>query len=200
MIDHMKYPSRLLFVASLVAGYALTAKDVPPVMYPFSEMRRIAVLPVVDSRGDKKEKIDVRRIQATSMKILSDRRYQPVASDQGVSALDGLTEDDLKKASPGLINRLGPESERWVLVVCFSDATSKVALGRSETAQVFGFLFDKERGKVAWSDTGTGHVVEGGVNGMITGTIFKSRMKSGARYEAVSVMLQAFPKLPKVRK
>ncbi len=187
---------RLLLASSLLSGCVLSAGDQAPVMYPFSEMRRIAILPVVDSRADKKEKIDFRKIQKYSMEILSERRYLPVASDQGVNALEGLNEDDLKKASPELLKLLGPESERWVLVVWVGDVASKRTFGSSANAQVFGFLFDKERGKVAWSDTGTGHAVSGGLAGMM--------LKSSTREEAVGMailrMLEAFPKLPKAAK
>jgi len=186
--------SGLLWV-SLFAGCVLSAMDQAPVTYPFSELRRIAVLPVIDSRGDQKQKINAYGIQKDVMKILSKRRYQAVAGDRGTDVLRGLTEDDFKKAGADLIKKIGPQNERWALVVCATDVESKLTFGSSAHARIMIFLLDKERGRVAWSDIGTGHASMYGLDGMM----FKRAMKSNAIRQSVYKMLEAFPKLPKVK-
>jgi hypothetical protein len=164
-----------------------------PVLYPFSEMRRIAVLPVIDSRGDKTTKLDIAKIHKNVMGRLARRRYEPTASDEGVAAIQGWTEDDFKKADTDIIKRIGPENERWTLVICVSDFKSKFRIGVSVTAQVYGFLFDKQRGRIAWSDVGSGYDKKGGV---LEGAMSIAEAKDTAIISAFSKMFEAFPVLP----
>jgi hypothetical protein len=182
--------ANLIVAACVIAGGSLYAKDKVqmPVLYPFSEMRRIAVLPMIDSRSDKKAKLDIAKLQKNIIGVLAARGYEPVASDEGVDLLQGLTEEDFKKADANMIKRIGPENERWILVVCMSDYASKFRIGLSVTAQVYGFLFDKQRVRIAWSDVGSG-AGKGGILDM-------SEAKDDAIWGAFRKMWEAFPRLP----
>jgi hypothetical protein len=185
-----------LVAALLLSAGALSAKDETPVMYPFSEMRAVAVLPVLDSRAGKKEGVNFEKVRKDAMKMLSRKRYVPLASERGTESLAKLTEDDLKTATPDFIRGLGPNDQRWVLVFCLADAKSKITLGSSANAQAMMFLFDKKLGKVAWSDTGTGQSATAGLDGML----FKKANRSTAIAMAMYQMVSAFPKLPKAQK
>jgi hypothetical protein len=170
------------------------AKDMPPVTYPFSELRTLTVLPVIDNTGGNK-KIDCEKVRRNVMKMLAKRRYVPLPGGDA-SALRGLNDEDLKTADAALVKRLVPEGERWALLVYVGDVASKTTFGSSANAQIFGFLFDRQNGKLAWKDVGTGKAASGGLLGMM----LKGEVTSEAVQMAMFNMLAAYPRLPKERK
>jgi hypothetical protein len=166
-----------------------------PVLYPFSEMlenRRVTVLPIIDNRPDKKENINIGQTQGFILKELKWKGYSPVRSDEVTRVLDGMTEDDVKNLRPDTVKQIGSQGERWVFVALISDVAAKRVLGSTAHAEMYGFLFDKDMGKVAWSDRGVGQVTSSGLMGMTD----KGAVKSESQRVAVQRILRAFPLLP----
>jgi hypothetical protein len=189
--------SKLMILAFLLASYCV-AKDKVPVMYPFSELRRVVVPPVIDNTGNTKKIYDPEKIHKRTIETLEALRYEPILQTDS-KALQGLTQEDLKTANADLINRIVPEGERWALVVCFGDISIKLGVAN---AQIFGFLFDKERGKLAWSNIGADSYDNvttnvGGGGALAEASVFKGIAKNTAVNNAVYKLFKAFPKLPK---
>lgn len=200
----MKYRQhRILFLSACTlifslfgAAGRLDAKDKTraPITYPFSELRSLELLPVIDNTGDS-SKIKPEKVRKELTKILSGRRY--VVTHAGADAkLQGFSDEEFKTASEEVIRSLGPQGSRWIMVICVGDVGSKLTFGSVANAKVHGYLYDKERGKLAWHDSGFGTAAGGGVVGML----MKSTITSAAVILALHQKTEVFPKLPKIEK
>src|ERR1035438_2515076 len=136
----------LLLTAAVVVGSAAARKPAPPLVYPFLEAKTITLLPLMDGRHDKKASVNLENLRNDAVKRLEHNRYKVTRGPQA-EALSGLTADDLKDATPDLIQRLGSGEDRWVLVICINDVSSKVTFGSVGNAEMAGFLFDRQLGK-----------------------------------------------------
>jgi hypothetical protein len=188
-------PIRILLnvlIMMVFMNACIFAKDITPITYPFSEMRRIAVLPVVNGSGEEKIKYSPKKVRKYAMKMLKNLRYEPFESNDE-AVLKGLMAEDLKNADKALIDRVVPPNERWALIVCVGDVSSKLGLGSSANAQIYSFLVDKERSKIAWWDEASAYYSSGGLIGMLE----KGAVKNAAIQWALYLSLEAFPKLTK---
>lgn len=184
----------LLVVASIsmmaVPGYAKRKKAPPDPR--FASIGQIVVLPVVDARAGKKDKVSLESLRKAAINNLHHKNYDVVSSnDEG--AVGDIADEDLNGARPGWVKKLGPSDARWVLVVGLDDAHSKITFGSTGNAEVEGFLFDKQQGTVVWKGTGVGQAGQGGLMGMA----MKGMMRGAALDSAMFNLLSGIPKLPK---
>lgn len=185
-------PAALFLAAALVAGSAFARKPAPQLVYPFSEAQTISIAPVVDARSGDRGKLDLESLRKNAIKGLQHRGYR-VSGGPPTEGLAGMNADDLKEAAPDLVRRLGAPQDRWVMILCINDVSSKMTFGSTGNAEMTGILFDKQSGKVAWTNKGIGQAGQGGLMGMA----MKGMMKEEALSAAIAQLLASFPKQPK---
>jgi len=161
----------------------------------FLAIDQIAILPVVDTRAGKKEKVNFESLRKTTVNNLKGKNYV-VSLTEDTGKVGEIVEEDLNDSKPEWIKGLGPSEARWVIVVGLSDVHSEVTFGSTGNAVVFGFLFDKQDGSVLWKGTGIGQAGQGGLMGMA----MKGMMKGAALDSAMANLLVGIPKLPKKKK
>lgn len=160
----------------------------------FATFEKIVVLPAVDSRVGLKASVNLEDIQKQVVKLLKKKNYVAEAANSG--AASEILEEDLKEAKPEWVKKLGPAEARWVMVVCLGDVTSKVKFGSTGNAEVSGYLYDKQDGKLIWKEKGVGQAGQGGLVGMM----MKGMMKSAALNSAIYNLMSSVPKRPKPKK
>jgi len=126
----------------------------------------INLLPPIDARIDKEVEVDLEKQLRGEIRSMLKRRGYKVSDSDRVDNMEQLTEDELKSALPGLIRRLGPPGARHVMVVLLLDVKTKFTFGSTGTAEVAGFIYDKESEKLIWRDKGIGKAGQGGLIGM----------------------------------
>lgn len=144
--------------------------------FQFSAINEITLLPTVDVRSDKKVEVDIQKqITEPTMENLKNRGYKVGFSDK-IGDIEQISENALKTANPAWIKRLGPPEARWVMVVTLVDVRTKMDLvfgsGSTGQAEVAGFLYDKESGKMVWQDKGSAK--RGGGGGLLGMALNKS--------------------------
>jgi hypothetical protein len=168
----------------------------PPRSDPkFLTIGQIEILPVVDARAGKRDKVDLDKyLRGTAQKNLKSKNYAVSLSDS--TGVGDMVEEDLNEAKPDWIKRLGPSEARWVMVLGVRDVHSKTTFGSTGNAEVFGFLYDKDSGSTLWKGEGQGKVGQGGLMGMA----MKGVMSASAIQMATTNLLSEIPKLPKTKK
>jgi hypothetical protein len=161
----------------------------------FATFEKIVVLPAVDSRVGEKASVKLEDIQKEVLKLLKKKNYVAEAPANSGAASE-FVEEDLKEAKPEWVKKLGPAEARWVLVVCLGDVTSKMTFGSTGNAEVSGYLYDKQDGKLIWKEKGVGQAGQGGLAGMM----MKGAMKSAALNSAIYNLMSSVPKRPKPKK
>jgi hypothetical protein len=158
-------------------------------------IQNLSVLPIVDARAGEKKGVDLGKLQEAAVRALKHKHY-PVSSAATSGEAGTIAVEDLEKPAPAFISKLGPKEERWVMVICLDDAASKMTFGSTGSAEVTGYVFDKDRGESIWRAKGIGQIGQGGLMGMA----MKGAMKGEALNMAVLNLigqLQARPKPPK---
>jgi len=189
----MKSFSRGFVFAPLlvIAVSARAAKELPPDPR-FMSIESVSVLPIVDARAGKKAGVNLENLQNSVVNILRKKHYL-VNSSASDGDAGQVAEEDLQAAEPQFIRKLGPADSRWVLVVCLEDVISKVTFGSTGNAEMSGYLFDKESGKVIWQSKGVGQAGQGGLLGMT----MKGMMSGEAIGSALSNLFAGLPAKPK---
>jgi hypothetical protein len=157
-------------------------------------IQSITILPTVDLRSGKKDSVDLAKIGKRALNVLKKKNYPAVQADS-TGAAGEIAEEDLNDSKTEWIKRLGPPSDRWIMVACLYDVHSKLTKfpGSTGNAELGGYLFDKETGRVIWNGKGVGQAGQGGLYGMM----LKGTMKGAALDTAVNNLLSSIPKRPK---
>jgi hypothetical protein len=161
----------------------------------FAAIDQIVILPVIDARAGKKDKVNLESLGKTTAGVLKRKNYTAIRTDNTGTAGE-IVEEDLNDARPEWIKRLGPPEARWVMVIGLGEIHSSLTFGSTGNAEVIGFLFDKQDGSVLWKGTGVGQAGQGGLAGMA----MKGMMKGEALDNAMGNLLGSFPNLPKKKK
>ena len=156
-----------------------------PLAYPFADTKTVSLVPIVDARDDKKASVNFDKLQEKAQKILENKGYE-VTLAEASDALSGVNTDDLKEATPDFVRGLGSPRDRWVMVLCLNDVASKMTFGSTGNAEMTGFLFDKQSGKLAWSNKGIGQAGQGGLAGMMMKGMMKGEALAGALWHVLS--------------
>ena len=115
----------------------------------------ITVLPVVDSRTQRKFEIDESKLQQIVYpvveSVLKDKSYGVEYSEDstGVQCLKFGRSLNLESECLGTV---GPPTSRWVLVLFLQDFQMRAPYGGAATAKMSGLLFDRSEGLLLWSD------------------------------------------------
>ncbi len=181
-----------LALALLPANCFGKKHEAPPVEPRFMAISRIEILPILDFRIDKKDKVNFQGLSKIATGIVQRKNYVAYATDDRGTAGE-IAEEDLDDAKPEWVKRLGPSDSRWVLVLTLNDVHSKMTFGSTGNAEMGGFLFDKRDGSVVWKKTAMGKEGQGGLLGMA----MKGAMIDAAAQTAVTNLLADIPERPK---
>jgi tetratricopeptide (TPR) repeat protein len=173
----------------------------------FAAIEQMVILPVVDVRADASAKVDLRAMRKYTQQILKWKRYTVMQADN-TGSVGQILEKDLSEARPEWIVRVGPPEARWVMVIGLKGVYYR---GSIPSAEVFGFIYDKERGRVVWKGGAAGGYQSaqsvtgvGGASAPLTDLTMLLLMPGSARQGAVSNalfnLLSAVPQLPKKKK
>lgn len=134
----------------------------------FSEVSNITLLPVVDARRDRGEKVDLDDdVRTPVSEALRGKGYAVVPA--AFSADDSVSADEVAEMEPAEIAKLGPPEARVLMLVSVNDVFSRyVVMAYTFKAEVEGVIIDKETGRILWKDKG---VVSGGQGGLISGVL-----------------------------
>ena len=182
----------LLLTAICSVDSAAKKKTKIPPDPRFTAIQTISVLPVVDARAGKKAEVNMGKLQGSVVNVLKKKHYLVGAASTSGEAGE-IAIEDVESADPRYIKKLGPPSERWVMVVFLDDVASKITFGSTGNAELRGYLFDKDSGDLIWKNTGVGQAGQGGLLGMT----MKGMMKGEALNAAISSLLASVPNLPK---
>jgi hypothetical protein len=184
----------IVFLLAAICVVEVTAKKKPaiPPDPKFMAIQNISVLPVVDSRAGEKTSVNMPKLQGSVVKGLMKKHY-PVNAANTSGDAGHIAVEDLEDAQATYLKKLGPASERWVMVVLLDDIHSKIVFGSTGNAELDGYLFDKDSGELLWKGKGVGQAGQGGLIGMS----MKGMMKSEALDAAVRSLLGSMPNRPK---
>jgi len=167
IVDLRKLRSYAVLAVLVALAFNCSAKEKEqPTQDPkFLAIDKIILLPLVDARADKTQKINLSTglspciFQALAR--LRGRKYKVAVADLD-KGVDEPTLAALQEANPEFIKRLGPPTARWVAVFLVSDSSAQKTKysGAHGAAEVYGFLFDKETGTVLWKGSSAGAAVE----------------------------------------
>jgi hypothetical protein len=158
----------------------------------FVAIDQIVILPVVDSRADKKDSVNLESLRKMVVIRLKHKNYT-VSTTENIGTVGEILEDDFNNATPWWIKRLGPPDARYVMIVGIGEAHSKITFGSTGNAELFGYLFNKQDESVLWKGTGVGQAGQGGLMGMA----MKGMMREEALENAMNNLLVDIPTLPK---
>lgn len=178
----------LLTVICSVFSAAKKKEKLPPDPR-FTAIESISVLPIVDARAGKKAGVNLENLQGGVVKVLKKKHYTAGAASTSGEARE-IAIEDIEGAKPEYVKKLGPSSERWVMVVFLDDVVSKITFGSTGNAQLSGYLFDKDSGDLIWQAKGVGQAGQGGLMGMT----MKGMMKGAALNAAMYSLLASIPK------
>jgi len=181
----------LLATVTLAGCSARRPPATVPTAYPFSEARAMTLMPIVDARSGEKTRVDLEKLQAQAEKQLAGKNYR-VTLGRAEAALENLNVDDIAELTPDLVRETAPSERRWVMILCLEDVATKLTFGSTGNAEMTGFLFDKQTGKLAWRNKGIGKAGQGGLVGMM----MKGTMKGEALSAALTNLLLAVPGQP----
>jgi hypothetical protein len=163
----MKQLLRSGFIALLMFGICLPncvaeTTHEQPANPKFAAIQNISVLPIVDARAGRKTYVKMEAIQEIVVGRLKKKYYSAAAAATSGEAGE-IAIEDMDSPRPAYVKTLGPANERWVLVIVLTDVNSgglknNSFLGSlgSSNAELSGFLFDKEKGVMIWTGSGTG--------------------------------------------
>lgn len=179
--------------------------DVPARDGRLLQISQIVILPPIDSRSDKKLKVNLKGLRDDALQILSRAHNYSVIKSDVTGDAGEITEANLKTATPEWIKRLGPPGARWVMVVGLGGVDG----GRfTSAASVFGFLYDVETGGLLWHGNGFGQpesyhqntdVLAGGLATLIAPGVVRNGVVGNALVDLLNGP-SGFPVLPKKKK
>lgn len=150
----------------------------------------IAVLSVADVRKDKS--VGFKKLNTIGHRTvktgLKKSRYE-LAFQSDFGGIAAVTDEDLEYLDPSWVSDLGPDGERWVLLVVLEDAARKATFGSAFGTVCSGYLFDRSTGEAVWLDEATGTQGQGGLIGFAMG----SAMRGEAFASCTSNLLASFP-------
>ncbi len=135
--------------------------------YQTTSFGEITLLPVIDSRLDKEVEVNLEEQLRNPIKEMLKSKGYVVNTNNNVDSVAGITEDNLKSIGPMIIKRLDFSTTRQVMIILLVDVNTKLTFGSTGTAEVSGFMFDKETEKMIWRDKGIGKSGQGGLIGMM---------------------------------
>jgi hypothetical protein len=165
----MVVPTLLLL---LVLSACSATKHAPVrVGFPPYVIDTITIFPVVDLRVDKNYsgmEMPNNRIISVVKKDLIKKGYNvDILTDR--ASVSELTEDDLSSEDASWIKQIGPPNSKWILLMGLLDHSTKLTFGTTSNAEVTGYLFSKDDGKILWHQKGIGKSGQGGIAGMLMG-------------------------------
>jgi hypothetical protein len=177
-------------LSALMSGCA-TTKPADFVLAGFdsNSINSIAVLPVLDHRIDQSQRLDLDAWVLPRAEGFLKKKGYSYTIERNRSLIANISRDDLASPSRDFIASLPPASARWVLILVLDDSSSKLTFGSTGNAEMSGYIFDKDKGKLTWRNKELGRVGQGGLIGMM----MKGLMERSAIEQATIQMFQTLP-------
>ncbi len=105
------------------------------------------------------------------------------------SLVEAISRDTLEAATPEWIASIEPQASRYILMLVLEDSSSKLTFGSTGSAELSGYLFDKQSRSLVWRNKELARLGQGGLIGMA----MKSTMERSAIEQATIQMLRTFP-------
>lgn len=185
-------PSTLLLMGLLLlATGCVTAKPADFVSPQFraAQVEQLTVLPVLDHRVARENFFDLDgKILPIAERELTRLGYgYVVVRDRQV--VEGIARGDFDSPSPEWIAALGPSGSRWVMTLVLEESSSSLTFGSTGSAEMTGYLFDKQTHTLLWKNKELGRVGQGGFVGMA----MRGMMEPAAIDAAADQMFRALP-------
>jgi hypothetical protein len=154
-----------------------------------SQVEQLAVLPVLDHRIERQGSIDLdAQILPIAERELTRLGYAyTIVRDR--HAIERIERGDFEHPSPGEIAALEPSTSRWLLALVVESSASSLTFGSTGTAELTGYLFDRQARVLVWKNKELGRVGQGGLLGMA----LKGMMEGAAIEQAAMQMFRALP-------
>ncbi len=169
----------ILFLASFLAGCA-SVPFAPHYLDPsFStaDVDSITILPVADLRKDKSAQLGEdwenrfaksgTTIYWTTERTFKKKKGFDVTFESDYGGVESVSEDDLLDTDPAWVKKLGPEKDRWILLLALEDTVSKVTFGKAFAIECSAIFYDKKSGKAVWKHKATREVGQGGLGAFL---------------------------------
>ena len=155
---------------------------------------QLYILPIVDHRIDQSKnlKLDKKLYAKRISKRVKKARYD-FTMEKNRATISSVTRDALEDMEPEMITNLGPAGSRWVLLLVLHDSDSKLTFGSTASAEVTGFLIDKDTHAVLWQNKELGETAHGGLFGVMV----KGMMQEEAVVFALDKVLKGLPRREK---
>lgn len=191
---HLK---KLFAGAILLIAAGCAAKLPPPEFiaadYNANAIEQIAVLSVVDDRIDTEKEVKLDKwVKPFAKRRLKKAGYE-FSFETDPQFVEAVSADGLEDEDPEMISSLGPDGNRWLLLLVLHDSSSKMTFGSAGAAEMTGYLFDKEKGVVVWRNKEFAEISQGGLMGMA----LKGVMQRSAIEMTTDKILQGLPKREK---
>ncbi len=149
----------------------------------------LSVLPVVDHVVDRQGSMDLEdTIMPIAEKELTRLGYvYTVLRDQ--HWVEGIARGDFDAPSPEWIATLGPPTSRFMMALVLEESSSWLTFGGTGTAELTGYLFDKQSATLLWKNKELGRT---GIAGFL-GMMLKSMMEKDAIQIATQEMFRTLP-------
>lgn len=152
-------------------------------------VERLVLLPPVDATIREGKKVDFDSAARKAARRYCKKLKLTLIEAENGPDRDAADVDALRDAAPEWVRSLGPDGERWMLLLVADDVTSKLVFGSTGNAEISAYLLDRDSGSIAWCAKGVGRVGMGGLAGMM----FKGLMASDALNAAIGNALTQMP-------
>lgn len=120
-----------------------------------SKIDTITLLPIVDSRTQRKFEIDESQLQQVVNPVveedLNQKGYTMKYSDE-MGRVECLKFGHSSNLEPDCLRNVGPSNSRWIIVLFLQDFQMRSPYGGAVSAKMSGVLIDRSEGLMLWRD------------------------------------------------
>ena len=192
---HTRIARRILIVCAsgFLGACASGPVELPPdylsTSFDAGAVDRVHLLPALDHRIDKSKELKLDDwLAEPARRTLAERGYSAVVMEDR-ALVEHITRDDLEAPDANWVGSLGPPSGRWIMLLVLEDSVAKTTFGSSGSAEMTGYLFDRQNGILVWKNKETGQFGQGGLIGMA----MKGMMERSAIEMAAMQLFQGLP-------
>ena len=178
-----------LFLGACASGPVELPADYASPSFNADTVDRVYLLPIVDHRIDKTKALKLDEwLTKRAENALTERGY-PAVLVEDRATVEHISRDDLETPAADWVGSLEPASARWIMLLVLEDSIAKTTFGSTGSAEMSGYLFDRNDKTLAWRNKETGQFGQGGLIGMA----MKGVMERSAIERAASNVFQGLP-------
>ena len=196
MIQKMRVPCKgvLILVMSVallcfISNCATKPPDFVAPGFTSAQVDMLCVLPVLDHRVDQSKQLKLDEWVLPIAERNLEKKGYIYSIQRDPSLVEAISRDTLEAATPEWIASIEPQASRYILMLVLEDSSSKLTFGSTGSAELSGYLFDKQSRSLVWRNKELARLGQGGLIGMA----MKSTMERSAIEQATIQMLRTFP-------